>query len=234
MAASIAHHAAASSADIHVQWIGLERNPVVVIDHLASDPDALRTIANDLRFDPFTDQYYPGERALAPPEYFAATRGSIAAVLHDTFGCATSEALHAYYSVASRASSELDMIQRIPHYDAIEDGRFAAVHFLGAARFGGTAFFRQRSTGYETITERRARHYHATLDAELERIGAAPAYIDGDTEMFVQIASIEARYNRAIVFRGDCLHSGAIPNGVDLPRDPANGRLSVVTFLVAR
>ena len=95
----------------------------------------------------------------------------------------------------------------------------------------GTAFYRHRSTGFEAITPPRKAIYHDQLEAEL-RLGGVPrpAYADGETGLFEHLFAAPARYNRALLYRSNRLHSGAIPAGAALPADPATGRLTVTAF----
>ena len=60
------------------------------------------------------------------------------------------------------------------------------------------------------------------------------AYIAGDTPLFERFEHVEARYNRALVYRSMLLHSGAIGPDASLSADPSTGRLTVTAFLQAR
>lgn len=54
----------------------------------------------------------------------------------------------------SRGSADpqsLAPIQRLPHVDGLEPDRLAILVYLSGAETGGTAFYRQRATGYETV-----------------------------------------------------------------------------------
>ena len=117
----------------------------------------------------------------------------------------------------------------------MEAGRIALVHYLGEEDGDGTAFFRHRATGFETIDRDRSALYFPQLDAEL-RIGGMPAqaYVHEDTRLFERIAGVEARFNRAAIYPSALLHSGAIRPDARLDADPATGRLTVTAFLVGR
>lgn len=52
---------------MRVDWIGHQRNPVVVIDDFASDPHAQCAVSAQLEFVSVPQRYYPGPRAIAPP-----------------------------------------------------------------------------------------------------------------------------------------------------------------------
>ena len=119
----------------------------------------------------------------------------------------------------------------MPHFDATSAGQIAVLHYLCDASHGGTAFYRHRSTGFETITPERLQPYIATLSAELERTPPPQAYVTGDTPLFEQIGAVEARFDRAVIYPSRLLHSGDIrPSSLSL--DPRRGRLTANSFLV--
>ena len=51
-------------------------------------------------------------------------------------------------------------------------------------------------------------------------------YIRGDTALFERTASVAARFNRAIFYRSNLLHSGDIAADAGLSPDPRRGRLT--------
>ncbi|MCB8828878.1 DUF6445 family protein, partial [Escherichia coli] len=76
--------------------------------------------------------------------------------------------------------------------------------------------------------------YGATLQRELAGYTPPPAYIDGATRRCSnRSAAIEARPNRAVVYRSALLHSGRIPPAATLSDNPPRGRLTVTAFLRA-
>jgi hypothetical protein len=212
-----------------VQPIGTEGQPLVTIDDFAADPDALRAAAVATRFGAAA-HYYPGIRAALPDGYLASQQPVIAAALAQTFGVDGGiELIDASFSMVTRSPAALTIGQRLPHYDALEPERMALVHYLALGRTDGTAFFRHRATGFETIDDARAPAYKAQLDAEL-REGRPTGYIGGDTPLFERIAVADARYNRALLYRSFLLHSGDIRGDAPLSPDPATGRLTITAF----
>lgn len=222
-----------SRPDISARLIGRERQPLVVIDHFAPDPDSLRAAAIASRFEP-ARRHYPGIRAALPDGYLAAQRAILAAVLSEVFGHhGRVRVLDASFSIVTAAPEALSTEQRLPHVDAVEPGRIALVHYLSPDDGDGTAFFRHRATGFETVDEARAPAYFDRLGVELRENPPGPAYIAGDTPLFERTALVEARCNRAVIYRSALLHSGAIGPGAALSPDPATGRLTVTAFLEA-
>ena len=211
---------------------GREQEPVIVIDDYARDPEALVAEAAALAFAPIGASF-PGVRAPAPEALVLSIRHSLAPLIRQTFGLADElDRIESYFSLVTRTAAELSLIQRLPHFDGVGPARIAVLHHLGRSGRGGAAFFRHRSTGFETITEDRLPLYNQAVNAELRRFGPPPpAYLAGDTPISARIACYEARFNRLLVYRGNTLHGAEIPPDLPLPADPRTGRFSVNTFI---
>ncbi|KQT35209.1 hypothetical protein ASG29_03605 [Sphingomonas sp. Leaf412] len=222
-----------TAPDIVARIIGEEAQPVVVVDGFHPDPDALRAAAIATPFGP-AHHHYPGIRAALPDDYLTQVRGVVALILRDAFGVrAAVDVIDASFSIVTTPPDRLTVPQRLPHVDAVAPGRIALVHYLSPGGGDGTAFFRHRATGYETIDAARAPGYHAALNREIAT-DPPHGYVHDDTPLFARTALVEARYNRAVIYRSAMLHSGAITRPDTLPPDPATGRLTVTAFLSAR
>lgn len=219
---------------IEVRHLGREREPIAVIDGFSPDPDRLRQFAAGADFIG-GDLAYPGVKAELPADYFHETAPLISEVMQAHFGMKKgADVLRATFSIVTTEPHLLTIEQRIPHVDSLEAGRMAILHYLSQDDCDGTAFYRHRSTGFETLDASRGDEYFAALNADLHRCGPPPpAYICGDTPLFEQTGRIEAAYNRAIIYRGRVLHSGAISAGRALSSDPLRGRLTIAAFLEA-
>lgn len=217
--------------DIDIRPIGQERQPLATIDGFAADPDALRTAAIAARFEP-AGEHYPGIRAALPEGWLRAQMPLISTAITRAFG--RHRRLHvidASFSIVTTPPAELTVRQRLPHVDAFGAERIAFLLYLTPAGGDGTAFYRHRSTRYETVDEGRAPAYFAALEAEIAKNEPPAAYIAGDTALFERTATAEANYNRALLYRSYVLHSGAIGAEAALPSDPREGRLMVTGFL---
>lgn len=217
---------------ITIRRIGREEQPVAIVDGFHPDPAALRRLAGDAAFRPGAN-HYPGLRADLPADYLTRIAPALAASLPEAFGHGGEAALiDASYSIVTTPPDGLTVPQRLPHMDAVDLRRIALVHYLSPEDRDGTAFFRHRSTGFETVDQVRSPVYFGQLDAELRHGGVPdPGYVNGSTRLFTQIDQIEARYNRALIYRSALLHSGAISPDAVLSADPARGRLTVTAFL---
>jgi Family of unknown function (DUF6445) len=218
--------------DICARRIGKEGHPIAVIDGFSPDPDALRAQALTLPFSPASD-HYPGVRAAVPSAYIPAQAALIAHVLNAVFGATTpASVLDITYSIVTTPATDLSLVQRLPHIDATSPDRIALVHYLSPGATEGTAFFRHRATEFETIDPSRGPHYMSTLDAELRCGQPSPSgYICDDTDLFERTHGVEGRFNRAVIYRSNMLHSGAITAQTPLSADPAIGRLTITGFL---
>lgn len=208
--------------------IGREGRPLLRLDAFAPDPEALRAAAISARFEPGR-HHYPGIRAPLPDAYLDTQLPVIAEALGHTV-----ELIDASFSIVTTPPADLTIPQRLPHVDAHGADRYALIHYLSDTS-DGTAFFRHRATGFETVDEGRALLYFGQLEAELRHTGLPPAaYIAADTPLFERHSLAEAAYNRAWLYPGFLLHSGAIAPDAALSPDPARGRLTVTAFLSVR
>jgi len=221
--------------NVTLHHIGHEQEPVVIIDDLVPDPAGSRAAAMIADFDA-AGMHYPGIRAAVPPGYLAILRPILGKVFRDVFGVTEAVSiLDIRFAIVTTPPDQLTLEQRLPHVDALEPGRLALVHFLGSAEEDGTAFYRHRSTGFETIDADRSTAYFAALNADLGRHGRPPpGYLNGDTALFERIAQFPGRPNRGLVYRGRLLHCGDIAAGRALPADPETGRLTVTGFFAGR
>ncbi len=211
---------------------GHEQHPVIIIDDFAADPDALIADASMLSFRPI-GPHYPGIRAPVPAAMVSRFVDSVSDLIAVTFGANVPfTETECCYSIVTTPPENLTPIQRLPHFDSSDPGRIALLHYLSPGEEGGTSFFRHRTTGYESVNAQRQGDYSAAVERELSQFGMpGPAYVSGDTPIFEQIAHYRARFNRAIIYRGNTLHCADIPAGMALPADPATGRLTINTFI---
>lgn len=208
--------------------IGREGHSLIAIDDFAADPETLREAAIAAVFEPGR-HHYPGIRAPLPPAYLETQLPIIAEAL----GRAV-EVIDASFSIVTTPPAALSIAQRLPHVDAHGADRFALIHYLSEGS-DGTGFYRHRSTGFESVAEALAPIYRGQLEAELRHCGPPPdGYVGEGAPLFERHTLAEARYNRAYLYPGFLLHSGAIAPDSVLSADSVKGRLTVTAFLVVR
>ncbi len=220
---------------VTIRRLGHEAAPLVIIDDFSPDPGALVAAAAAQAFAP-NGPYYPGIRAPADAGYLAARMDVLRPVLEATFDCPGGARLvECAFSLVTTLPQDLLPIQRLPHFDSTDPGRFALLHYLCGPEQGGTAFYRHRATGFESVSDARYPVYTAALEAEVAATGLPDAdYIRGETVLFEQTGEVEAAFNRMVIYRSRTLHSGRIPPDFAFSPDPRVGRLTINTFLKAR
>lgn len=218
-----------------VHRLGCEGEPVVQIDGFSGQVAALRAAAAAADYRP-GGASYPGIRAWADPSYLDARRELLFAIMRRVFGFGQGVRCEASaFSLVTLAEGELSPGQRLPHYDHDGAEIVAVMHYLLGPETGGTAFYRHRRTGFETLTPLREPTYNAALAQDEREYGMPPPrYHYGDSERYEMIGEIEAQPDRLILYRGRLLHSGVIPAPDTLSSDPATGRLTINMFLEGR
>jgi Family of unknown function (DUF6445) len=216
--------------------VGREAHSVVVLDGVLRTPRSIVDFAaTQGRFSRSISDanYYPGVRAPAPQAYVARVYEAVRPYMTDVFGFPTSGAIKAdfYLSIATLPPERLNVWQRGAHFDTVDRDQLAVLHYLCDPAYGGTAFYRHRETGYEAMTQERLPGYLEALQRDLDRNGPPPAaYLTASDRRFEQIASIDAVFNRVVIYRGQMLHAGSVNAHAGLSADPRRGRLTANAF----
>lgn len=211
---------------------GRERQPVIVIDDFAADPDRIVDEAKRLDWRPI-GPYFPGVRHPTPEPMIGEARERLGGLIRQVFGVeGPLDRIESYYSLVTTPADRLQPLQRLPHFDGLGARCIAMVHHLSQAERGATAFFRHRATGFETMNPERIATYNRVVNQELMRTGLPPArYLNGDTPIYERIGRHEARFNRLLIYRGNTLHGAEAPDDIPLANDPAMGRFSINSFI---
>lgn len=213
--------------------IGREKAPLLVIDNFIANADELVADAASRVFTEPT-RYYPGIRAKAPLTYQQLCVARLEAVLLECLEVRSGALQFSMcnYSLVTTPAEQLAPPQRIPHVDSLAKNGLASIHYLFKRNLGGTAFYRHRQTGFEYIDESRNETYIGSLQSELMAPGRlGPGYINGDTELFEQIAKQDGVFNRMLIYRRNSLHSGCIDRNFVPDPSPVTGRLSINGFI---
>ena len=219
--------------------VGESRAPVVVIDDFSGDAEAVGRLADALApFPVHSANYYPGVRRVITPEDAAAnayaerTCREAAQFIAGAFDIERFDLLEASFSIVTTPPVQLQPPQQIPHFDSTAPGYLALLHYLRVPAATGTAFYRQRSTGIEQVTEDNVADFVRSAQSELRRRPPTCGYIRGSDEIFEQIESVDAEPDRMIIYQGNLLHSGIIPPDMPLSTDPREGRLTANIFVL--
>jgi len=217
--------------------IGTENNPLVIIDDFSGRADEIAEIAKQLAPYPPAKNYYPGLRRVITQAdgeadlYVEETCERTGQFIAGAFDFESFELLEASFSIVTTPPTELSPAQRAPHFDTTDEKHLALLHYLRVPAGSGTAFYRQRSTGIERVTEENIGQFVTTAKREAALLSADSGYISGSDRFFEEIASIEAVPDRLIIYQGSLLHSGIIPAHMEFSDDPRRGRLTANFFI---
>lgn len=223
------------AARVRVLPIGRSREPVIAVEEALLDPEAAIDWARSLRFEAADEGRggFPGVRARAPRALAQPLVEGALPLIEEVFGLAriSLSAVDASFSIVTTPPTALHPLQRIPHIDTRDPRRLALLCYLGRTVIGGTAFFRQDSTGLEQVGPGDFDAYYAARREDLARLPPEAGYPGAGTSGYTETAHFEARFNRLLVYRSCSIHSGIIPPDSRLDADPRLGRLTVNIFL---
>lgn len=217
--------------------VGESGSPVVVIDGFSGDLAETLQAAEALGPYPPLSNYYPGVRRIigeddpAAWSYVERLCGEAAQFIAGAFDVEGFDLIEASFSIVTKEPERLIGAQRMPHFDSTDQKHYALLHYLRVPAGTGTAFYRQRSTGIERVTEANRDTFLRVAQSEMSRMPANAGYIVGSNEFFEQIGAVEAVPDRLIIYQGSLLHSGIIPANMKLSADPREGRLTANIFV---
>lgn len=226
-----------SPANLRIERVGAEREPVVVINGVMRNPAALVDYAAaEGRFEPAGKGAYPGLRSPAPLDYVGTLVRALDPLIRQAFSLdeVVLAAADCSLSIVTEPPENLTPLQRVPHVDTDYPLQFAVLHYLCGAGFGGTGFYRHSATGYETLSPERTARFETVRDRELAERSPPAGYIGEKPENYISTASFEAAFDRLLIYRSCVLHCGLIPVDMPLVADPRHGRLTSNIFVSYR
>lgn len=216
------------------QLVGESRTPVLTVDGIGPEPGRIVALAQELAPFPAATNNYPGLRRILGPGD-AEAWGYVTGLLRDAapfiggaFDVDGFDLVEASFSMVTTPPEALTTVQRLPHFDGVEEELVALLHY--AAPCAGTAFFRHAESGIELVTPDNVDRFVAIArrDAQL----AGPGYIEPEgNSTFVPIGHVDGFAGRLVAYPGRLLHSGIIPQGFDFSDDPGMGRITTNVFL---
>lgn len=216
---------------------GKSQSPVVIIDGFLGAVGPVIDVAAKLTPFEATANYYPGLRRVITEadgeanDYVNLVCERAAQFVAGAFDVEGFDLVEASFSMVTAQPAELSAAQRAPHFDSTDPKYYALLHYLRVPEGTGTAFYRQRSTGIEQVTEANVSTFVRTATAEGAQLPPDSGYINGSNAFFEQIGAVEAVEDRLIIYQGSLLHSGIIPRTMNLSPDPRVGRLTANFFL---
>ena len=214
--------------------VGADQQQLVRVDSYMQGADTLRQDAITRNNFAVADSYYPGARMDISDAYIVELVRNFHGIIRDFFALDLRRIKKAAskYSIVTFKPEDLNLMQRIPHFDAPSRESLAVIHYLCDAPDSGTALYRHRKTGYEYIDEGRCDKYMESIQSQFNDPALHPSgYMCGSTDDYEEIASFKAVYNRLVMYRGSSLHSGIIKPDYNFDCSPETGRLTVASFI---
>lgn len=217
--------------------IGNSQSPAVVIDEFSGDLGRILEIADALAPYPAERTLYPGVRRVitsadeAADAYIVESCERAGQFIAGAFEMDSFDLLEASFSMVTTKPSALSPPQRSPHFDTTDQNHLALLHYLRVPSGSGTAFYRQRATGVERVTDANLQPFVRTAEADARRLPPSSGYIGRSNDFFEQIGMVEAVPDRLVIYQGSLLHSGIIPPDFNFSGDPREGRLTANLFV---
>lgn len=221
---------------MRLMHIGLERHPLMIVEDVLHDPQAMIDAARSTAFYVPEHTNYPGLNARLPAAYYETVITALRGPLEAAFGLQRSAHLSyfGFFALTTTRAREARPIQRIPHRDSTNPNRLAMVHYLCREPFRGTGFFRHRATGFESVDTSREHRYVRVAALELENVATdTENFASADTKNYELIGQSPCVFNRLIVYRSHVLHSALLDEEAG-SADPTQGRLTANGFVEER
>ena len=218
-------------ANTRVETVGQEGTKIIRVADVFKAPEEIVEAAATQSYA-HINPHYPGIRAEVDSGLLGALCEAVSQLVAAHLGQPKRTWIgQAWYSIVTHDPAQLTPIQRLPHFDGFDENQLAIMIYLNHTAHGGTAFYRQKTTGYERITEGRFSEFRAQLERGMRASGLPPArYITDGAPHYEKIADFGATFNSLILYPGMLLHSGVIDNELPLPSDPKTGRLTLNGF----
>lgn len=210
-----------------------------VIDDALLDPDAWveYAVQHAAQFAQAPVNAYPGVELRLPDGISSCLDQYFSTYLRHALGVRRTLRMYSRLAMVTHSPRQLRPCQAIPHcdrlgVDATERVVASVLYLFRDESLGGTHFFVPKRAAADMATL-----LHDALklpfDAFERQHGIAQAYVNASNAWFKRVATIPARWNRLIVYRGDRFHSGQI-DAARLSDDPRCGRLTLNGFWTCR
>ncbi|MGZ5831447.1 MAG: DUF6445 family protein [Telluria sp.] len=210
--------------------------PCLVIDDFLEDPEMLRDFAcrHPEQFQSGRHHAYPGPELLMPQEFSTQLDAFFSQHIRRRLGARRTTNMFSRLAMVTLRPEELTPLQRLCHHDNYADGGgeiFPAMvlYLFDAPELGGTSFYAPKMTEAK-IVERQEQWRDMDSASFSAAIGSPPGYMCASNPFFDLIATVPARWNRAIFYDGGLYHSAHITRPELLSSDPRKGRLTLNGF----
>ncbi|WP_323815260.1 DUF6445 family protein [Cellvibrio sp. NN19] len=217
--------------------VGNEQKKIIVIDDLLQQPQTMVDIAAQSIFNPYpgyeNKKGYPGIRAPAPQDYSYNITTFLEPIIKRELQIPAHLNIRkspCSFSLLTMQPETLGPLQRTPHFDSSNPHHIAVLLYLCDEHHGGTAFYRHVATGLDQITATTREQYLDVCYDELNTKRPKADYIKDSTELYTKIGSVQAKFNRLVIYKGSILHAPFIESNISVDSHPRTGRLTVNTF----
>ena len=167
-----------SEIKFQIMTVGVDKTPVIIIDDFAiNTDDIIETACNDAKFKVLDNTYYPGIRAPLPKNYVINVLQAIYQDICQVYKIPKHLQLRPqeiYFSLITKNENELNLLQRMPHFDTSRPFYFAVLHYLNPNSHGNTGLFRHKPTGLDKIEEHNVEFYLTSAQRFIDNNGEPP------------------------------------------------------------
>jgi hypothetical protein len=207
-----------------------------VIDKFIFNMDAVLHFAlNIAYFKPmFSDNtLFPGMRDKMPMPYTRLLKCFFEKLILPELKVQSSYQSNFHSSLLSLVTcppSDLAVNQKMPHVDSCNSNDYAFVHYLSSQSHGGTSFYCYKP---KQLIELKSEH-KPVLTEMITKVSYSPeehsSYITSSTSIFEKILTVEAKFNRLVIYPANVLHSANLASKKSYCGDMNQGRLSISSF----
>lgn len=216
--------------------VGNEQTPVIIIDDFViNTKNIIDEACNKTDYTIDKNTFYPGLRSKLPKSYVVSVLQKIYRGICHVYKVPPQlqlEPQDIYYSLITKTKDELNLIQRMPHFDTSRPYYFAIIHYLNEKPHGNTGLFRHIPTGLEKINDNNVELYLNSAQQFIDKNGEPEQeYCTSSTDHFELYHEIEYKPNRLVIYPGHLLHSIIVCPETDIDTNPKTGRLTANLFI---
>jgi len=165
-------------ANIECYRVGNEQQEVLLVDNFLKGASTLKEYAIQKNEFARADSFYPGVRMEVPQQYTIALVKNLGFFMEQFFQLEVRQIKSAVskFSIVTTSPDDLNLLQRIPHFDSPSRKGLAVIHYLQSIPSMGTSLYRHTPTNFEYVDEQRYSSYMAKIE---ERFSTEDKYPEG-------------------------------------------------------
>lgn len=217
-----------------------ENQSCYVIDDFLTDPSACVELAELHRSDfrEAASNAYPGIELPMSQDVNQALINFFSTYINRRFGIRKIKGSYSRLSMVTKKPEQLMPCQWICHRDGVSvpaDERMLAsvLYLFKDESLGGTSIYRPKHDQIKTAALIHDANSMASK-AFSAKYGITPGFMTESNDWFEKIITVEARWNRMVIYDSMVFHSGDILRPEAMTADPRTGRLSLNGFYRGR